>query len=149
MLFRQRMQQEKIGMRVLAHFDISSTALSRSCLWCFWRKSPTPAWNAVIPIASNSTQPFTRCTPILAYTPLASRLLKGTPVSTICILDKTTVKAMFWISQTGFIWIGGPLRFLTNIYGSELVLTVLYRHTRIKAEPLVFYTLKSHGGFYV
>jgi len=146
MLFGQGMQQKKIGMRVLAHIVNSFIAVFRSALCFCWRKLPTSAYIAVFPTASRSTHPFTRCTPILAYTPFALRLPRGAPVTTkiICLLDKTT-----WILQTGFTWIGGPLRFLVNIPGSELVLTVLYGILGSKLNHLYSPLLKSHGGFYV
>ena len=145
MLFGQGMHKEKIGMRVSAHIVSSVITISRSALCFCWRKLPTSAYIAVFPTDSRSTQPLTRFTPILLYNPSA-RLLSGAPVTTkiICLLDKTT-----WILQTGFTWIGGPLRFLVNIPGSELVLTVLYGILGSKLNHLCSPLLKSHGGFYV
>jgi len=47
---------------------------------------------------------LTRCTPILAYHPLARRLFKGTPVTTkiICILYKTPFKTIYEYRRLDF-----------------------------------------------
>ena len=138
MLFGQGMQQEAIGMRVLAHFVNSSIAVFRSSPWYCIRKLPTSAFNAVFPISSKITQPFTRCTPILAYTPFAWRLLRGIPVHTkiICTVGKTPCKCSEYRRQDLYelvvlfvffrmIQICASSRCTINIYGDGKALDAL------------------------